>query len=450
MEEDAISLTGELWRFCPDVEDEGIEQEWFVQANQPYLEEKTRMVVPSCWNRETSSEYKDYHGVAWYWRTFRTPKSFLNKQIFLYFAQMAHKATVYIDGEKIGEFHGAFLPFKFDITKFEENKTHFLAVRIDGRKSANRFPSRDDEADYLGIFGEVYIRAEKSLILEERSMETILRVDEISQQVNFGELIFSFYVKNTSEIDFTGTIRIGITRDYVPVVEIERPIDVLKNNSRLAKNVLHINKEDLDLWSPESPNLYKLSIRIGSKGEGMIHIDENIGIREISVIGEQILLNGTPFEIRGCDFPISSKQFGYSIPRTEILDKLKKMKEQNINTLRPSQGILSQFIIEAASRYGFLILEDIPITTLTTLEKQTYFNDYIYALTYQPSIALYTIKQSLNLSDTVISKAIIDYEKMFTNKLDPTRYFLPIKSNFEAVSWFHEIDGKCVEKSPKT
>lgn len=444
--EDAISLTGELWRFATDPFGEGITQEWFRQENQPYLEEKTRIVVPSCWNRKSSQEFKDYEGVAWYWRTFRTPKSFLNKKVNLIFAQIAHKATVYIDGIEIGTFHGAFLPFKFDITKYADNRTHFLAICIDGTPDANRFITTEKSTEYYGIFGDVYIRAEKTLILEERSMETVLRLDEISHKLNFAELTFSFYVKNTADEDYSGDILIEITRDYVPVVKIERPIDILKKNSRLSKIVLHINKEDLDLWTPETPNLYKLAIRIGNEDGGMIHVDENIGIREVSVIGEQIMLNGEHFKVRGADFPIDSKKYGYSVPRIEILDTLKRMKVKGINILRSNQGILTPFIIEAASRYGFLILVDVPIAYLTTSEKQTFFNDYIDAITYQPSIALYTINFVLNPSDPKLAKLILDYEKMFTNKLDPTRYFLPIKTNFEAAEWYREIDGKFVDQ----
>ncbi|UYP47366.1 Beta-galactosidase [Candidatus Lokiarchaeum ossiferum] len=443
--EDVISLTGELWRFAVDPNGEGIEQEWFLQENQPYLEEKTRIAVPSCWNRRSSTEFKDYEGVAWYWRTFRTPKSFSNKKVFLFFAQIAHKATIYIDGLEIGSFHGAFLPFKFDISKFADNNTHFLAIRIDGKPDANRYISTEKVTEYFGIFGEVYIRTEKTLTLEERSMETVLRYDEISHKLNFAELTFSFYVKNAAEEDYTGEISIKITRDYVPVINIKRPIDVLKKNSRLSKIVVHINKEDLELWTPKSPNLYKLSVRIGNDEGGMIYIDENIGIREINVIGEQIMLNGAPFEIQGGDFPIDSEKYGYSNPRIDILDRFKRMKNQNINTIRSNQGILTPFIIELASRYGFLTLVDIPVTHLTTNEKQTFFNDYIDAITYQPSVALYTINFVLDPSDPKLNKLILDYEKMFTNRLDPTRYFLPVKTNFEAKTWYQEIDGKFID-----
>ncbi len=63
--EETYSLNG-IWRFATDASNTGIDQQWMAQESQPYLEGKTREFVPSCWNRQSSKAYADFHGVGWY------------------------------------------------------------------------------------------------------------------------------------------------------------------------------------------------------------------------------------------------------------------------------------------------------------------------------------------------------------------------------------------------
>jgi len=238
----AIFLTRELWRFCTDPHNEGIDQQWCDQDNQPYLENKTRIIVPSCWNRKASRFYSQYNGIAWYWRNFRIPKSFSGKKVSLNFASIANKAKVYIDSEEIGEFSGSFIPFKFDVSKFADNRSHFLSVRIEGIDDTNRYHPIESIERYYGIIGQVFLKTEDTLELKDRSMETIIHFGENPSEVKYAELTFSLYLKNNNDEEFDGKIRVSIERDYVQVVEEERPIKIMKQNSRLSKIILHINK----------------------------------------------------------------------------------------------------------------------------------------------------------------------------------------------------------------
>src|SRR6056297_2479876 len=141
------SLNFEFWRFCPDYDDLGLEQQWQFQDNQPYLEEKTRIAVPSCWDRKSAGELAEYQGIAWYWRVFSIPKSFEGKKYSLIVERMAHDVTVFVDGEEIGSFSGGFLPVEFDFSNISVGEDHFLAMRVDGREEAKRYLDPKIEED---------------------------------------------------------------------------------------------------------------------------------------------------------------------------------------------------------------------------------------------------------------------------------------------------------------
>jgi len=112
------------------------------------------------------------------------------------------------------------------------------------------------------------------------------------------------------------------------------------------------------------------------------------------------------------------------------------LKDKKVNVIRPNQGTFTPFIIEMASRLGFLVINDIPLTQLTAIESQQIFNSYIYDITFQPSLAVYSINRAINVNTPKNTKIISDYEKMFTNLLDPSRFFVALNNTFfEAESW---------------
>ncbi|MCF2142026.1 MAG: hypothetical protein K9W44_18400 [Candidatus Lokiarchaeota archaeon] len=414
-----------IWRFCPDPDDLGITQEWMMQENQPYLEEKTRIIVPSCWNRSTWKKYANYSGVAWYWRIFRVPPQCHDHPTYIVFDGVAHSAKIFIDGKEIGSFSSGFLPFEIDISEFVDDQDHFLAVRVDNSNSTTRFPLIPDVQSYGGIFKDVKIISHEYIIIEERSIETILNFNDSNKRIRNAELTLSLYLRNRSDFDIQGKISITISRDYVPVVEIEKDIEILKQNSRLSKTLIHIDGNNLDLWTPDSPNLYNFKISCFNDELGEIfNIEDIIGIREIEVSENNIMINGKEMNLKGTIFPIDLPEYGYALPAQKIHDMLLEIKEKGYNIIRPNQGVFDRTIIELASRIGILVINDIPIISLSLLEKQQYFNLFANSITFLPALAFYSVNPNINISESKVRKSFEDIQKLFTNRLDPSRYML--------------------------
>jgi beta-glucuronidase len=438
-----FSLNG-LWRFCADPDKVGLDQQWKTQENQPYLDNKTRIFVPSCWNRKPWKKYADYKGVAWFWRSFRVPPHFNGKEIYLEITRIAHKAIIFIDSEEIGSFEGGFIPFQLKITKFADNQDHFLAILIDGSEEARRYSLIPDTQEYFGIFGDVNLIAEEFLVMEEFSHTTKIHFDDAGEKVKYAEIEFSIYLINNGDKDYAGNIKIVLSRDFVPIVETEREIELLKKNSRLAKIIINVEKADLYLWTPETPEIYNFSIIVGNEGGNIIGFNEILGIREVSIKNDEIILNHKPYDVVGFDFEIEEPTFGYSIPNTLIIDKLVKLKEANINTLRPNQGTFSPLIVEMASRLGFIVIGDLPVVNLSLGEKNTFFKKYVDSITYQPSLVCWSVSRRFTdqyESDPNMQKTILEMQKIFHSRLDPSRLFVPT-GNIKAKSWIiNTLDG---------
>ncbi len=415
-----LNLNG-IWHFALDPENIGLTQKWFLQENQCFLEEKSYVYVPSCWNHQNNPECSQYNGVAWYWTTFQIPIYCDMKQTILFFEGISHHATTYVDGEECAVFHGDFIPFSVDISKYNDQSPHFLAVRIDGSNTAKRPAIIPKTNDYVGIFGDVEIQSEEFLVIDQQYLETVLHYDK-NNTVKYAELTFNLFLRNNSNSDFSGFIRIQLSQNYVSIVDITREVGILKQNSRLSKIILHLDNPDL--WSPHHPAVYNLSIHVGSSTEDIIEFQDIIGIRDIDIQNGEIWLNGKPLELHSTVFAIDDPQFGYNIPYTVLIDRLIALKKQNINILRPNQGIFSPFLIEMASWLGFLLIQTFPLVTLTLTEKQRYYTRFIIQNTYKPALAFYSVHPEIDVNNPIYAKNLLELERLCTNHLDPGRIFL--------------------------
>lgn len=120
------------WRFQTDPKDEGLADGWM----KPDLNTKNWPLLDAdLWWQQQG--YGSYHGAAWYRRQFRLPVSGPGDRIILYFGAVDGDATVFVNGQKVGEHllgkdgDGWDKPFYFDITDhLKQDAVNLMAVRV--------------------------------------------------------------------------------------------------------------------------------------------------------------------------------------------------------------------------------------------------------------------------------------------------------------------------------
>src|SRR5215469_14122162 len=104
---------------------------------------------------------ENYEFVSLYRRRFKTPPEARGKRVFVDFEGAMTASTVWINGQRLGEYKGGYTPFSFDLTPhldFDGDNT--LAVDVDSTERAD-IPPFGYEIDYLtfgGIYREVWLR----------------------------------------------------------------------------------------------------------------------------------------------------------------------------------------------------------------------------------------------------------------------------------------------------
>lgn len=106
MRDEWINLNG-VWEFEIDNEVSGIEKEYYKRDSLT-----AAINVPFCPESELSGvNNKDFMNCVWYRRSFSVPEEYLKKRVLIHFGAVDYHATVYINGERIGEHKGGYSSF---------------------------------------------------------------------------------------------------------------------------------------------------------------------------------------------------------------------------------------------------------------------------------------------------------------------------------------------------
>lgn len=124
-------------------------------------------------------------------------------------------------------------------------------------------------------------------------------------------------------------------------------------NEFIAKN--------LNLWSPENPELYTIVTTIQNSSNNIIdEKSEEIGFVNVKIRGENILINGKTLTLNGINYYEDSPKFGNALDYSEVEFDLKRIKEYGFNCLRVPGKPAHPYILNICNRIGLFLMNEIP------------------------------------------------------------------------------------------
>src|SRR5205807_2778656 len=116
-----------------------------------------------------SFDEKTYEFVSVYRRHFKLPPEARGRHVFVDFEGVMTASTVWLNGQRLGEYKGGYTPFSFDLTPhLDFDGENVLAVDVDSSERPD-IPPFGYEIDYLtfgGIYREVALRVVPSTFIE--------------------------------------------------------------------------------------------------------------------------------------------------------------------------------------------------------------------------------------------------------------------------------------------
>ena len=134
----------------------------------------------------------------------------------------------------------------------------------------------------------------------------------------------------------------------------ELHVVVRRGGKTVAEGGASLTLENLELWSPEEPNLYEVTVSAVDDEVAMAY-----GFRELTFDAEQgMKLNGAPYRFRGLCMHHDLGVFGAAFHKEVMAWRLKKIKAIGCNALRTAHNPPDPKLLDLCDEMGFLVMDE--------------------------------------------------------------------------------------------
>jgi beta-galactosidase/beta-glucuronidase len=310
---------------------------------------------------------------SWYRRTFTIPSSWRGRRVLLNFGAVDWRATVWVNGRRIGTHQGGYDPFSMDITAaLRHAGVQEVIVGVDAPVDRGGEPIGKQRLRPGGIWYTSSSGIWQSVWLEP---VPVARIDSIRATPDLQGDVLRVTVRTT---DAAG--------DTIQAIAYQGSQQVGSAQGS-STATLTVTVPSPRLWSPHDPYLYGLTVRLMHGGRPVDAVGSYFGMRSISVgsIGgvAKVELNGQPTFMLGTLDQGYWPDGVYTAPTPDALnDDLLVQKALGFNTVRKHMKVEPQQWYYDADRLGLLVWQDMPamVTAKPTAAAQREFLRELHAI----------------------------------------------------------------------
>ena len=300
--------------------------------------------VPNSWPVTGRGGARNFRGsIGWYEKHFRVPKA---GTYALRFESVHHRATVWVNGRRVGTHTGAYLPFEFRV-RLRGGVKNTLVVRADWRDPLvmKRQGWHRGWFNFGGVNREVTIRPVGDSELGPPQIQTHIQRD--------GSAAVSVSVRVHNRIRTRPiTVKGALVRDREVHDFAFRRVTVPRGGSRVVRRRFVL--DDAVLWSPGRPALYGLRVAVDRESGQQA----TVGLREIKMRDGQLTLNGRRLVLYGASIHEDVKRKGDALDAADadrIVSRLKQIGANATRALHP----LHPLLLERLDRAGILVWQQV-------------------------------------------------------------------------------------------
>ncbi len=321
-----------------------------------------QVTLPHC---VAKLSWQNWNPAAWekqwfYRRQFAVPREFREHRIFLHFEHVMIAATPVINGHKLPQHLGGFLPFKYEITGLTNDRENVLAVAVDSRwmnvppEGSSKGPS---SIDYLlpgGITGSVSLRAVPQIFIADVFAKPV-NVLESTRRLDIICLIDCASLPE-GDLHLQAELRDG-ARAIARSTTSFRPRKTGESEAKFSITGL----EGVTLWDVASPKLFDLTVTLSANGHPVHEYRTRTGFREARFDVDGFFLNGRRLQLFGLNRHELYPYVGRAMPPRVLRKDAEILKNEfHCNAVRCSHYPQSEAFLDACDELGLLVWEEIP------------------------------------------------------------------------------------------
>lgn len=361
-----VLLDGD-WRFAIDTGDRGLIEAWYIKhhyngtVNWPgSVESEMEKLTPS----------RPWHDkiVVWYERDFPLPvfadaENRENANLQLTFGACGYETRVWLNGLPLKtiegeEVHiGEYTSFSYELDRAVLQETNRLTVRVANSMDADTTRGKQESSVYKrgGIWYQTYSGAVRSVWIEavERNRlrsrlgvvsiveDNLVRFTLTTRIHDPGQYIIKLKVYNNEQ---QASAENAVATDEYPLI-----LTAGQKQQRLVMEV-----PDAQLWSPDSPHLYRLVAELVDAGGHSSKIESHFGLRKIEARGCCVYLNNKVVYLDGILYQPGIASY------EQIQRHMYAMKALGCNLVRIHIAGVDPRIYNLADKLGMLLWVEVP------------------------------------------------------------------------------------------
>lgn len=292
-----------------------------------------------------------YHrGFGWYRRKFRLSPEDKGKHIELQFDGISTHATIWVNGTVLHRNWCGYTSMYIDITPYATygDNLNTIAVRVDADAQEGWW------YEGAGIYRHTW--------LVKRSPLHIITDGVFAHPVR----------KDNGQWEIPAEISLYNSGKLPAEVEVEVSLyapdgsSVTTRTTRLTVETLQENIASLklsvanpELWSPDTPTLYKVKSVVRQNGKVMDEVMTYCGFRTISFDKDTgFWLNGENIKIKGVCNHQDHAGVGVAVPDALWEFRLRKLKEMGVNAYRAAHNPMAKEFMAACDSMGIMVLDE--------------------------------------------------------------------------------------------
>lgn len=327
----AINFNDSDWRTLDLPHDFQIEQHWLKSGNsQRGFKEMT---------------------TGWYRKSFDADPRWKNKKVLLDFEGIMLFGEVWFNGIKLVDMDYGYLGYEADITKhINYDGTNIVAVYASTKGNSRWYTGG-------GLFRDVNLIVKDTISIARHGVfVTTPKISEQAADVNIQVELEGISNRNlditiSAKIFSPERIQIAETTTSAPhkiklkTVEVPLPTTIIAQPQ---------------LWSCETPNLYRAEVSLIYQGQIIDQMTESFGIRTLEFSPEfGFKLNGKKVFLKGMANHHDLGAVGAAVFDTSIERFFKLLKEYGYNHIRTSHNPYSRSFLKFADQYGILVVDEL-------------------------------------------------------------------------------------------
>ena len=349
--------------------------------------------------------------IGWYRRVFDIPAADAGRRIALEFDGVFRDCIVAFNGHYLGGNLSGYAAFRFDVTDFVNyGDRNVLVVRADASLNEGWF------YEGAGIYRHVWLT--KTAPVHVAHWGTFVRSEVTGSAAT---VRVTTEVENDGDEERTCQVVSAVVDAEGKVVGTVRsapgpvtPWGRLEFEQQIAVG-------NPALWSPDTPNLYRLLTTVESAGAALDRYETPFGIRTLRFDAKDgFFLNGQHVEIKGTCNHQDHAGVGAALPDRIQYYRVERLKEMGTNAYRTSHNPPTPELLDACDRLGMLVMDETR-TMSSSREGLSELERLMRRDRNHPSVVIWSLGNEEPEQETERGARIVTSMKRLARKLDPTR-----------------------------